>query len=308
MPSQDHSRQQQLADAFLVFNQVSEQLTDSYRELQDQVVRLNGELAAARSETQELQHRVNRQERLSTLGEMAAQLAHQIRTPLASALLDTSHFFREDLSQQRRHQFANRLRDRLRHMEHQIKDMLMFARGNQGTAAVIAISPLLKKLGQMLEPLLKSHHTHIDLIDHTEGQLLVNGNQDALLGALVNLVNNALDHGGDQVQLQVELDLISDSQLQIKVSDNGPGIPKDLLERVFDPFFTTSSGGTGLGLAVVQSVIMAHEGHITIQPSALGGACFQLCLPVYREPCLEVMASVVTNKPGAGAVCLRSLS
>ena len=291
MASQNQVRQQQLEDAFLIFNQVSGQLADSYQKLQEQVLHLNDELAAARTdrlrqlaekerlanrlshllevlpaavvvldggdrvhefnpaagkllpnlgpsrpwfelyqeafsgersgdehrlrngglvtlsecslapepgrimllldvtETRELQERVNRQERLTTLGEMAAQLAHQIRTPLASALLDTSNLSRDDLPAKRRQQFSSRLRARLQHMEQQIKDMLAFARGNQGSDEPVSVSSLAESLSQMLEPLLHARKARFEMIDRTGGHFFVVGNQDALLGALQKLIS-----------------------------------------------------------------------------------------------------------------------
>ncbi|HEC16226.1 MAG TPA: PAS domain-containing protein [Sedimenticola sp.] len=408
MSSQNLARQQQLEDAFVVFNQVSEQLADSYQKLQERVVHLNEELAAARTdrlrqlaekerlanrlshlldvlpaavvvldgggrvhefnpaaarllhglapgrpwagiyqeaftgersgdelrlrngglvtlsecdlapeagrimvlldvtETRELQQRLNRRERLSSLGRMAAQLAHQIRTPLASALLDTSNLARDDLSAGRRRQFCERLRARLRHMEQQIKDMLAFARGGQGGAGPVAASPLVEGLGQMLEPLLQARNAGLEVIDRTGGHFFVRGNQDALLGALLNLAGNALEHGGDR--LQIILGIAPDASLEIRLCDNGPGIPEELEERVFDPFFTTTNDGTGLGLAVVQSVVLAHEGSISIKPSPLGGACFQLRLPLYRGPGREEAVPVAVGDTGVDEVCSRSLS
>ncbi|MET0010137.1 MAG: histidine kinase dimerization/phospho-acceptor domain-containing protein, partial [Candidatus Thiodiazotropha sp. 6PLUC4] len=81
------------------------------------------------TETRKLQERLNRRERLTAMGEMSAQLAHQMRTPLSSALLYVSHLANEDLNPHKRQQFTAKLRDRLQHMERQIHDILMFARG-----------------------------------------------------------------------------------------------------------------------------------------------------------------------------------
>ncbi len=407
--SHNHVRQQQLENAFLVFNQVSAQLTDSYQQLQTQVAQLNQELAETRTdrlcqlaekerlanrlshllevmpaavvvlngegyvqdfnpaatkmlngvmkeslwsefyqrvfskksngdlclyngslitlsecslspepgkiilllditETRELQNHLNRQERLSSLGHMAAQLAHQIRTPLTSALLDTSHLARGDLSKERRQQFSSRLRARLCHIERQIKDMLAFASGNQGLMVPVAITPLVLILEQMLEPLIKASNTRFELIDRTGSDVVIQGNQDALLGALMNLVTNAIAHSDIPVQLQIALERASNRMLEIRVSDNGVGIPEDIKEQIFDPFFTTSSDGTGLGLAVVQSVVLAHEGNITIVPSLLGGASFKICLPVCQEERCGEMVPDTANRSGVYAIYPRNLS
>jgi len=375
------AQKQQLEDAFLVFNQVSEQLVDSYRQLQQRVGRLSDELAAARSErmiqlaekerlanrlstlldglpaavllvdggnmierfnpaaiqlfpemragqhwgelsraafeagqtgkerwlrngrlvsfterslvpepgrillmlditeTRELRERIERQQRLSAMGEMAAQLAHQIRTPLSSALLYTAHLARADLSAEQRQRFSSRCRDRLLHMERQINDMLAFARGGQMAAEPIGIQALLTELYQSIEPLFKQRNARISFIDHTDGDEVICGNRDALLGALSNLATNALEHGGEGVCLEMEL--LQDDQdfILIRFQDDGPGISSEAEDHLFDPFFTTRADGTGLGLAVVQSVVLNHHGHIDIATSRQGGACFELRFP-----------------------------
>jgi two-component system sensor histidine kinase FlrB len=232
------------------------------------------------TETRELQERLDRRQRLSAMGEMAAQLAHQIRTPLSSALLYTSHLTTDDLSVSKRHNLAQRIRARLLLMERQINDMLAFARGGQYSPEAVAISALLQELSQILEPILQHGSAHYKFNDCTAGECQISGNYDALLGAIMNLANNALQHGGDGITLKITLEQISDEWLQLQISDNGSGISQDIREHIFDPFFTTSSEGTGLGLAVVQSVILGHNGCIRLLPEPEGGTCFQIELPL----------------------------
>jgi len=138
--------------------------------------------------------------------------------------------------------------------------------------------------------------------------VVIQGNQDGLLGALMNLASNAIAHGGTQVLLQIELKPVSDAALNILISDNGAGIAEDIKERIFDPFFTTGSDGTGLGLAVVQSVVLAHEGNITIVPSVLGGASFNISLPVWQEGRREEAVPDTVSRSGVYEVYSRSLS
>ncbi len=232
------------------------------------------------TETRELQERLDRRQRLSAMGEMAAQLAHQIRTPLSSALLYISHLSSADLPATKRHRFAERTRARLLLMERQINDMLTFARGGQYAPEPVAISELLRELAPMLEPLLQHGSANYKLTDFTAGECLISGNYDALLGAIMNLANNALQHGGREITLSIGLKQLSDRWLRLQISDDGCGIPEDIHSHIFDPFFTTSSEGTGLGLAVVQSVILGHNGQIKLLRESGGGSCFQIELPL----------------------------
>lgn len=228
--------------------------------------------------TRDLQERLERRQRLSAMGEMAAQLAHQIRTPLASALLYTAHLSRDDLSREQRKRFSGRTRTRLSHMERQIDQMLAFARGGQFKPQKVNLVALLEELVQLLGPQARKQGSRLDLTDGSGGQAGILGNPDALLGALVNLARNALEHVGPGGEIQIRLARAADGW-QLFFQDNGPGIPEELQGRIFDPFFTTRPDGTGLGLAVVQDVVLSHQGRIRVQSEPEGGTCFILNLP-----------------------------
>ena len=157
--SQAAANKQQLKDAFELFNQVSEQLTGSYHALQQQVISLNEELAAARTERlqlldeiRSLQQESSRSQRLSTMGEMTARLAHQVRTPLSTALLYASQLKQANLRQEQHHCFVDRLLVGLRHLDHMVNDMLVFARGGQGGEEIVTVRDLLDQVRQTLLP------------------------------------------------------------------------------------------------------------------------------------------------------------
>ncbi|PUD99990.1 MAG: histidine kinase [Candidatus Sedimenticola endophacoides] len=237
------------------------------------------------TETRELELRMERQERLSALGEMAAQLAHQIRTPLSSALLYTSHLGREDLSLAQRARFSGRCRERLLHMERQINDMLAFARGGSMRPERVGLVSLLTDLCHSIAPLFAARGATVECGGLERGELTICANPDALLGALSNLAINALEHGGEGVHLRIGLSAEGGEWVRIEFRDNGPGIPEAARARLFDPFFTTRTDGTGLGLAVVQSVVLDHHGAIELATSPSGGACFQLRFPIAAGEC-----------------------
>jgi len=228
--------------------------------------------------TRDLQERLERRQRLSAMGEMAAHLAHQIRTPLSSALLYTAHLSRDDLSPEQRERFSGRTRTRLSHMERQIDQMLAFARGGQFKPQKTDLVALLHELVQLLEPQARENGLRLVLMDDSGGEAGILGNPDALLGALVNLARNALEHVGPGGEIHIRLARASGGW-QLRFQDNGPGIPEALQGRIFDPFFTTRTDGTGLGLAVVQDVVLSHQGQIRMQSEPEGGTCFILTLP-----------------------------
>ena len=108
------------------------------------------------------------------------------------------------------------------------------------------------------------------------------GDVDELVGALCNLVMNALEAANKPVSIDIWVGALSSDYLQIKVRDNGPGIREDILDRLFDPFFTTRALGTGLGLAVVAMTISNHGGEISVGNHPEGGAEFVINLPIAR--------------------------
>jgi two-component system sensor histidine kinase FlrB len=260
-----------LTDAFQTFNALSGALEASYRDLEMQVARLNAELAEARLERR-------RQERLATLGEMAARLAHDVRTPLAAALLYASRLGLEGIDDASRREIAGKVVGRLKHLEGLVADMLAFARGGGGLVTRCDVSALLESAAQSLAPRIGGR-TQLTIRTRAPG-IAVRGNAEALVGALVNLANNAFDAVQDVAEPVIEIEASREgANALIRVRDNGPGIAATERARVFEPFYTTRPGGTGLGLAVVKSVTLAHGGAVRIEDST-AGACFALTLPV----------------------------
>jgi two-component system, sensor histidine kinase FlrB len=219
---------------------------------------------------------MQRQQRLATLGELAAALAHQIRTPLAAALLYASQMNLPNRSAQDLQRCAVNTRERLRELDKLINDMLAFARG--GAASEVAnVSALLEQVAQWLSPALE-HGAKIT-IRTLAPELRIRGSVPSLVGAVLNLATNALQAGGSGTELTLLARRGAPGRAEIVVSDNGPGVPAHLRDKIFEPFFTTREPGTGLGLAIVRSVAEAHGGLVRLDPSAKTGASFVIDLP-----------------------------
>lgn len=228
------------------------------------------------TETSLVRELLERNKRLTSMGEMAAVLAHQVRTPLAAALLYASQVARKSLPGDERAKFADKLLARLDDMERLVADMLAFTRGGGRTAEELSVSALIEQVAQCLEPRL-GRRARLT-IRTLAPDLKLRGNAQAIAGALLNLANNALDAAGEGLELLIEARRNGDLA-EIRVRDNGPGVPAELRGRVFEPFFTTRSRGTGLGLAVVKAVAEAHGGRVEVDASMESGACFVLRLP-----------------------------
>lgn len=238
------------------------------------------------TETRLLQEQLNRRQRLSTMGEMMARLAHQVRTPLATSLLYASQLNKPHLKPHQLERFAGCILDSLRHLDRMVNDMLVFARGGNGGNETISLTELLEQVRQSLAPALKAQHASWSV--NSDGDMTVRGNAGTLAAALTNLATNALSACGDQAGLRWRLQGGAE-RLRLELSDNGPGVSADARARIFEPFFTTRSSGTGLGLAVVRAVVEAHGGSIRLAEDAGQGACFIVELP--RADAFEQMPS-----------------
>jgi len=246
------------------------------------------------TETRQLQVRMERQQRLSAMGEMAAQLAHQIRTPLSSALLYNAHLSRDDLDHEQRERFSTHSQARLRHIERQINDMLAFARGGQYEVKTVNLGQLLQELVQTLEAPATQRNVTIQLSGMEDQDISrIKGNHSALLGAMVNIASNALEHSPEGSRIEIELRDDTDTW-QVLFRDQGPGVPENLYRQIFEPFFTTRSDGTGLGLAVAQTVVLSHRGRIGLCRQSAEGACFSLNLP--KQDFSEVIHPLPGNR------------
>ncbi|MEE3170803.1 MAG: ATP-binding protein [Pseudomonadota bacterium] len=232
------------------------------------------------TETRHLQAQLAHAQRLSAMGKMVASLAHQIRTPLSAAILYGGHLSEEDLDEEMRQRCASRLMSRLTHLEQQVRDMLIFARGETRLAEELSADRLVHALASAVEGLRPAAGASVSLDNALSGDCRLMCNRDALVGACTNLVNNSLEAGATRVSLQT---LVDAGELVVRVIDNGPGFAPEDSDRLMEAFYTTKSHGTGLGLAVVQAVIKAHQGRFSIESPEQGGAVATLRLPLLRN-------------------------
>ncbi|KLV11009.1 PAS domain-containing sensor histidine kinase [Photobacterium ganghwense] len=231
------------------------------------------------TETRLLQSRISEMQRLSSLGKMVASLAHQVRTPLSSAMLYASNLGAPNLAPATRDRFQAKLVDRLHDLEKQVNDMLLFAKGGDNKVIErFTVEALLNELETMVEALVMQKQVDFSIDCDDESHVLV-GNVNALANALSNLIINAVQMAGKGCRVAVHV-LQQDDRIHIAVLDNGPGISAELQQKILEPFFTTRKQGTGLGLAVVQMVVNAHKGTMRVSSEPGNGACFTLSLPV----------------------------
>lgn len=219
--------------------------------------------------TVEHSHSSERGERLAALGQFASGLAHEIRTPLTT-VLGVAQLALENCNDQGVKEDLEKIVAAARRCERVTESVLNFAR-----VEVIEKSPVSLK---SVIVLMSSEAMHIEI------ETAINENADRLMGdetllrrVIENMVRNAKNAGAKIVRISSER---SGSEIVIKVTNDGPGIPTDIIGNLFEPFATKSKGGLGLGLALAKSIISAHEGTIQARNLPEGGPEFEIRIPV----------------------------
>lgn len=229
------------------------------------------------TDKRQLQQHLEHSRRLADMGRMAASLAHQIRTPLASALLYVSQLNGMTSNSELQQRFSGKALKSLKGLEKLIADMLLFANGGGSTRERHTASQLLVQALEPLAPRLAAQG--IELVREFEpGEQLLEVNATLLISALQNLLTNAIQAmpEGGRLTISIHGD---HNMVVLGVRDSGPGIAPALQPRLFEPFVTSRAGGTGLGLAVVQAVARASGGEVNCESRPGEGALFTLRLP-----------------------------
>lgn len=238
------------------------------------------------TETRLLQDKISQMQRLSSLGKMVSTLAHQIRTPLSAAILYGENLASNTLAENARLKFQGKLNARLQDLEQQVNDMLLFSKsGKEQVVAPLMINTLIEDTVNAMEALLLKAETRVN-VNLAEDNQQILGNKNALTGAIQNLLHNSITALQENRIPQRDKAIVSiqaysqDNYVYLSIKDNGPGIDKNIAEKIFQPFYTSSSKGTGLGLAVVKSVVAAHQGDVSLIHEADQGAHFVIKLPL----------------------------
>ena len=230
----------------------------------------------AQHETQALE---SQKQRLMAMGEMAARLAHQIRTPIASTTLYLAQLAREDLVAAERGDICDSLSTALRHVEGTIDSMLGFIRGDTRELVPLFLQDVMQEFEALIRDGLSLNAEQL-VVTPVDRSVRILGAREDLVGALSNLVCNAVQASGEAPEIHVSVNALDARSIQIRVRDHGPGIDEAHLPHIFDPFYTTRAAGTGLGLAVVAMTVNQHGGDISARNHPTGGAEFLISLPM----------------------------
>jgi len=270
-----------LATIIEKYNSVTERLKRSHDALGREVCRLREELNQKDKELQ-------RRERLAALGEMAAGVAHEIRNPLGGIRLYASMLERDLIDQPQQLDMVRRLEVGVRNLDSVVGDILVFAGDYQPDLQIVQLAEMLQNVCAVTAPQAMERQVQLSF-DTQLGRVELHCDAGQIERALINLVHNAIDAVSEQGLVRVrcgasDLDKKVDRDFcHICVEDNGSGIEPEMMQRVFNPFYTTKHTGTGLGLAIVHRIADSHGGRVTVGKSAYGGAAFVLSVPLARK-------------------------
>ncbi len=274
-----------LAELMAAFNEVTARLEGTHESLRREVARLEAELREANEQLQ-------RSRRLAALGEMAAGIAHEVRNPLGSIGLYAGMLEQDLADRPGERQTAVKIGAAVRGLDRVVGDVLSFAREVRVRRSPVEASSL---FSAALEACAPAPGIRVARRDHERTDATVLDVDTGLaIQALVNIIRNALQameeappppRGVHTLTLDAPCPA---GWAVLSVGDTGPGVGRDVIDRMFNPFFTTRATGTGLGLAIVHRIVDAHGGRVAVRDHAPArGATFELQFPADRPTVQE---------------------
>lgn len=272
-PADNARRIEELGRIIIAYSEVTERLQQSHDQLTETVHALRVELG-------EKNRLLERKNRLAALGEMAAGLAHEIRNPLGGIQLYASILAQDVADRPESLQRVQKIAGGVRRLEALVGQVLQFSRELSVNVEAVDLAEVVDGAVELAS----SRFAERGVTCGVEGPRPLRVLADPLLmgQALLNLLLNAAeaidpaDGGAVRVRFDRPAQESAVKQFTLEVTDSGPGIPPHVLDRIFNPFFTTKETGTGLGLAIVHRVVEGHDGTILATNQEAGGARFEI--------------------------------
>jgi len=237
-----------------------------------------------------LEEMAKRTEKFAAMGEMAANIAHEIRNPLGSIELFAS-LLKKDLKNEQNRDRVSHIIGSVRNMDNKISNLLLFAKKQKSSMRMINISDVLNKMLKFSEQIIKTENIVLT-VNNENINPIIHGDEELLKQVFLNLILNAIQAMPNGGNLHIVIKVcdkrragedIDDSKVEIKFIDNGIGIPDKYIKKIFDPFFSTREGGTGLGLVIVHNIVDIHGGSIDVESSNNRGTIFNLTFPLISD-------------------------
>lgn len=260
------------------------ELSRTFNRMLDNMDRAEHEIAVQRDNREHLEKRLRHAEKMASIGRLAAGVAHEIGTPLATIDGRAQRLLRDEPPESDRRRTLDSVRTQVDRIGHIVRQLLAFGKGYRGSQWDVRLNQCAR--GAMEATRSAADRAGVDLTcAGAEPGAAARMDRDRIEEALIHLLRNAVQAAGKGGRVRLTWSA-SDGWAEFHVEDDGPGIPRALRDRVMDPFFTTKSvgEGSGLGLAVAHGIAEGHGGSLEIRKAELGGAAVILRLPVTADP------------------------
>lgn len=224
----------------------------------------------------ELEAENERNRRLTAMGALVTKIAHEIRNPLGSIEL-FANMIAQDLGNSIHGEYAKRISNAVSMLRNTLENMLSFTKGIQPKKEIKCINTIIKEIIKEFEELF--HRVGIELEYTDDSQYYISIDSTLIRQALINVIVNAYQAMPEGGLLSVKLTK-EQNKVKISIKDTGQGIDNDMIERIFEPFFSTKDRGSGLGLSITNSIISAHNGKIEVKSQPKEGTEFAIYLPM----------------------------
>ena len=278
------------------FNQMVGRLKDARGELEDWGKMLEQKVEKRTKELKAARDQILRSERLAALGRLAAGVAHEMNNPLSGILLFTQSLLKRTNKDPSIQEDLKIVEQEIIRCSHIVRSLLDFARETKPKKVPTQVNQVIENTLSLVENQADFHNILIiKEFDSSIPMIALDANQ--MQQVLMNIILNAADAMPNGGTLTVKSSLsLEDNFVEVRIADAGCGIPKEMIDRIYDPFFTTkeSKKGTGLGLAVSYGIIKKHQGFILVESEEGKGTTFTIRLPV-NPPENNQQQTVVEN-------------
>jgi signal transduction histidine kinase len=266
-PPNHAARIEELGQIISAYSEVTDKLERSQAQLKQTVQSLQNELS-------EKNRQLERKKRLAALGEMAAGMAHEIRNPLGGIQLYASMLGRDLQDMPQSVQLVNKISAGVKRLDGLVTQVLQFTREIEARPAETNLAALVDEAMELAGD--RAQASGIRCLTDGPRPMVVRADPLLMSQAILNLLLNAIEAIGGGGTVQIAWAPNPPANFKLTIRDDGPGIPASVLDRIFNPFFTTKESGTGLGLAIVHRIVEAHDGTITVTNPPGGGAMFEI--------------------------------
>jgi signal transduction histidine kinase len=240
------------------------------------------QLAQREAEIEKKNNELLQSRKLAAIGTLASGVAHELNNPLNNIYLSSQMLEKEtgDSTSPAVREIVGDIAGQTRRMKQITGDLLEFARGREPRLREVELGELIMGAYRLVSVAMDTRKVHL-VTDSGSGGILIDADPEQMERVFINLFTNAIDAMSGEGTLRVQA-LKGQGEVRITVSDSGRGIPPEIVETIFEPFYTTRDKGTGLGLAIIFNIINKHHGEIFVESKPGEGTTFTITLPVRK--------------------------